>query len=86
MKSRSPSKVKKFPGRLAADPIRGELPAIARNAKRLVLKGCDLLDTDDFDTLIDEGIKSEHVPLTEAVWQGIRQRGTRLARKLRKSQ
>jgi antitoxin (DNA-binding transcriptional repressor) of toxin-antitoxin stability system len=35
----------------------------------------------EFDALIDEGIKSGHFPLTDSVWKGIRQRGTKLARK-----
>jgi hypothetical protein len=32
------------------------------------------------DDLIDEGIAAEHVPLTDAVWKGIRRRGSQIAR------
>ena len=38
----------------------------------------------EFDALIAEGINSEHFPLTDSVWEGIRQRGRKLAQKLRK--
>jgi hypothetical protein len=41
-------------------------------------------DPDEFDALIDEGIKSEHFPLTDAVWEGIRQRGRKLAQQPKK--
>jgi antitoxin (DNA-binding transcriptional repressor) of toxin-antitoxin stability system len=45
---------------------------------------CEPSDPGEFDALIDEGINSEHFPLTDSVWKGIRQRGTKLARKMRR--
>jgi hypothetical protein len=42
----------------------------------------DSSESGEFDALIDEGIKSEHVPLTDSVWGEIRQRGRKLAHKL----
>jgi hypothetical protein len=39
---------------------------------------------DGFDALIDQGIKSEHFPLNDAVWEGVRQRGRKLAQQSKK--
>jgi hypothetical protein len=38
----------------------------------------------DLDTLIEEGIRSGHFPLSNSVWAGIRRRGGQLARESKK--
>jgi len=82
MKTCSLSEAKSSLGRLADDALRGQPTVISRGGKLLVLRAYD--PPDDFDALIDEGIKSEHVPLTDSVWDGIRHRGKKLTRKLSK--
>jgi hypothetical protein len=84
MKTCSLSEAKSSLGRLADDALEGHPTVISRGGKLLILRAYEPLDPGEFDALIDEGIKSEHFPLTDAVWQGIRQRGTKLARKLKK--
>lgn len=86
MKTCSLSEAKSSLGRLADDALQGHPTVISRGGKLLILRAYEPMDPEEFDTLIDEGIKSEHVPLTEFVWEGIRQRGTKLAQKLRKGQ
>jgi hypothetical protein len=69
---------------LADAALEGHPTVIARGGKLLILKAFEPSDPDEFDTLIDEGIKSEHFALTDSVWAAIRQRGRKLARKLKK--
>jgi hypothetical protein len=83
MKARSVSKAKNSLGRLADDALQGHPTIIARDGKLRILRGCEPSDPGEFDALIDEGIQSEHFPLTDSVWKGIRQRGRKLARKFR---
>ena len=81
MKTCSLSEAKSSLGRLADDALRGNPTVISRGGKLLILRSYEPPDPDAFDDLIDEGIQSEHVPLTDSVWKGIRQRGKKLARK-----
>ena len=62
-------------GRLADAALQGQPTFISRGGKLLILRAYEPPDPDEFDTLIDEGIKSEHVPLTDTVWEEIRQKG-----------
>jgi hypothetical protein len=48
------------------------------------LRANEPLDSEEFDNLIAEGIKGEHVPLRASVWDGIRRRGKKLAKRLGK--
>jgi hypothetical protein len=84
MKTCSLSEAKSSLGRLADDALQGHPTVISRGGKLLILRAYEPSDPGEFDNLIDEGIKSEHFPLTDSVWDGIRQRGGKLARKLRK--
>ena len=84
MKTCSLSEAKSSLGRLADAALQGHPTVIARGGKLLILRAYEPPDPGEFDTLIDEGIKSEHFALTDAVWDGIRQRGAKLARKLKK--
>jgi hypothetical protein len=82
MKTCSLSQAKSSLGRSADDALQGRPTVISRGGKLLILRAYEPSDPGEFDALIDEGIKSEHFPLTDSVWDGIRQRGTKLARKL----
>jgi hypothetical protein len=84
MKTCSLSEAKRSLGRLADDALQGHPTVISRSGKLLILRAFEPSDPDEFDALIDEGINSEHFPLTDSVWDGIRQRGKKLAQKLRK--
>jgi hypothetical protein len=84
MKTCSLSEAKSSLGRLADDALQGHPTVISRGGKLLILRAYEPSDPGEFDALIDEGIKSEHFPLTDSVWKGIRQRGKKLAQKLRK--
>ena len=83
MKTCSLSEAKSSLGRLADNALQGHPTVISRGGKLLILKAYDPPDPDAFDALIDEGIRSEHFPLTDSVWAGIRQRGQKLARKVK---
>ena len=84
MKTCSLSEAKNSLGKLADDALQGHPTVISRGGKLLILRAYDPMDPDEFDALIDEGIKSEHFPLTDSTWAGIRQRGRKLAASLRK--
>jgi len=84
MKTCSLSEAKSSLGRLADDALKGHPTVIARGGKLLILRAYEPSDPGEFDALIDEGIESEHFPLADSVWEGIRRRGTKLARKLGK--
>jgi hypothetical protein len=77
MKTCSLSEAKSSLGRLADDALQGNPTVISRGGKLLILRAYEPPDPDAFDDLINEGIQSEHIPLTDSVWKGIRQRGTR---------
>jgi hypothetical protein len=81
MKTCSLSEAKSSLGKLADDALQGHPTVISRGGKLLILRAYEPPDPDDFDRLIDEGVKSEHVPLADSIWEGIRQRGTELAQK-----
>jgi hypothetical protein len=81
MKTCSLSKAKSALGKLADAALAGRPTVIIRGGKLVILKAYEPPDPDEFDALIDEGVKSEHIPLTDDTWEGIRRRGTRLARK-----
>lgn len=72
------SEAKSSLGRLAADALQGHPTVISHGGKLLILRAYEPPDPGEFDALIDEGIKSEHFPLTASVWEGIRQRGRKL--------
>lgn len=84
MKTCSLSEAKARLGRLADDALQGRPTVISRGGKLLILRAYEPPDPGEFDALIDEGIRSEHVPLTDSVWGGIRHRGALLAKKLKK--
>lgn len=84
MKTCSLSEAKSSLGRLADAALQGHPTVISRSGKLLILRAYEPSDPDEFDALIAEGINSEHFPLTDSVWEGIRQRGKKLAQKLRK--
>ena len=83
MKRCSLSEAKSSLGRLADDALQGHPTVISRGGKLLILRAYDPPDLEEFDNLIDEGINSELFPLSEALWEGIRQRGKKLARELK---
>ncbi len=85
MKTCSLSEAKSSLGRLADDALQGRPTVISRGGKLLILRAYEPPDLDEFDALIDEGIESEHFPLTDSAWAGIRERGIKLARKLKKA-
>lgn len=84
LKTCSLSEAKSSLGRLADAALQGHPTVISRGGKLLILRAYEPPDPDDFDALIDDGIKSEHFPLANSVWEGIRQRGRKLARHVRK--
>jgi hypothetical protein len=81
MKTCSLSETKSSLGKLADEAHQGHPTVISRGGKLLILKAYEPSDPGEFDALTDEGIKSEHFPLTGSVWAGIRQRGRALAQK-----
>ncbi len=85
MKTCSLSEAKSSLGRLADAALQGHPTVISRGGQLLILKAYEPPDPDEFDALIDEGIKSEHIPLTDSVWEGIRRRGRKLAQLQRKT-
>lgn len=85
MKTCSLSEAKSSLGRLADEALLGHPTVISRGGKLLILRAYEPPDPDEFDALIDDAINSDHVLLTSAVWDGIRQRGRKLARHLKKS-
>jgi hypothetical protein len=74
------SQAKSALGRLADRALKGRPTVIARGGKLVILQAYEPPDANEFDDLIQEGIESEHVPLTDGVWEGIRQRGRKLAK------
>ena len=82
MKTCSLSEAKSSLGRLADEALNGRPTVIARGGKLLILQAYDPPNPGEFDALIDEGIASEHFPLTDAFWEGVRVRGRKLRRKL----
>ena len=86
MKTCSLSEAKVSLGRLADAALRGHPTVISRGGKLLILRAYEPPDSDEFDALIEEGIASEHFPLADSVWKGIRQRGTKLAQQLKKGE
>jgi hypothetical protein len=84
MKTCSLSEAKNSLGRLADAALQGHPTVISRGGKLVVLRAYEPTAAGEFDALIDDGIKSEHFPLTDSVWEGIRQRGTKLASKLKR--
>ena len=78
MKSCTVSQAKSRLGRLADEALRGRPTVIPRGGKLVILQAYEPPAPNEFDDVIREGIESEHVPLTEAVWEGIRRRGRRL--------
>ena len=85
MKTCSLTEAKSSLGRLADDALQGHPTVVSRGGKLLILRAYEPSDPGEFDALIDEGIRSQHFPLTNSVWAGIRHRGKKLARKLRKA-
>ncbi len=83
MKTCSLSEAKSRLGRLADEALQGRPTVIVRGGQLLILQAYEPPDPDVFDALIDEGIGSPHLPLTDAFWKGVRVRGRKLARKLK---
>ncbi len=79
MNTCSLSKAKGTLGKLADQALKGRPTVITRGGKLVILQAYDPPDQPGFDTLIQEGIDSQHFPLTDAVWAGIRRRGRKLA-------
>jgi hypothetical protein len=84
MKTCNLSEAKSSLGRLADEALQGHPTVISRGGKLLILRAYEPPDPDEFDALIDEGIASEHFPLTDPVWEGIRRQGRKLAQPLDK--
>lgn len=84
MNTCSLSEAKGSLGRLADAALQGHPTVISRGGKLLILRAYEPPDPEGFDALIDEGLRSEHFPLTDSVWEGIRRRGRRLARQAKK--
>jgi len=84
MNTCSLSEAKSSLGKLADAALQGRPTVISRGGKLLILKAYDPPDPDEFDALIDEGLNGVHVPVTDSTWDGIRQRGRKLARTLNK--
>ena len=84
MKTCSRSEAKSALGRLADAALQGRPTVISRGGKLLILQAYEPPDPDEFDALIDEGIQSQHFPLTDALWERVPQRGIKRARKLSK--
>jgi hypothetical protein len=78
------SEAKSSLGRLADAALQGRPTVISRGGKLLILRAYHPPDPDEFDALIDEGIRSEHFSLTDSVWDEVRGRGTKLARRSKK--
>ena len=78
MKTRKLSEARRSLGRLADAALQGHPTVISHGGKLLILMAYEPLGPGEFDALIDEGIESEHFPLTASVWEGIRQRGRKL--------
>ena len=83
MKTCSLSEAKSSLGRLADAALQGRPTVISRGGKLLILSAYEPPDPGAFDALIEEGIRSEHFPLTDSVWKGIRRRGRKLAQRLK---
>ncbi len=84
MKTCSISEAKSSLGRLADEALQGRPTVIPRGGKLVILQAYDLPNMNEFDALISEGIESEHYPMSDAVWEGIRQRGRTMASRLKK--
>jgi hypothetical protein len=84
MKTCSLSEAKGSLGRLADEALKGSPTVITRSGRLLILQAYDPPDPSSFDALIDEGIASPHVPVNDEFWKGVRSRGRKLARKLRR--
>ena len=84
MNTCSLSEAKSSLGRLADAALQGHPTVISRSGKLLILRAYEPPDPDEFDALIEEGLRSEHVVLRDSVWEGIRRRGRRLARQVKK--
>jgi len=84
MNTCSISRAKSSLGKLADQALRGRPTVIPRGGKLVILQAYEPPDLNDFDDLIREGIESEHFPLTENVWAGIRRRGRKLGNQLKK--
>ena len=78
------SEAKTTLGRLADEALRGHPTVITRGGRLLILQAYEPPDADSFDSLISEGVASEHEKIDKAFWEGVRQRGTKIARKLAK--
>ena len=83
MKTCNLSEAKSSLGQLADAALQGRPTVISRGGKLVILKAYDPPDPDEFDALIDDGIGSEHTPLTPSVWEGIRRGGKRLAQQVK---
>ena len=83
MKTCSLSEAKSNLGKLADEALAGRPTVIARGGKLLILKAYEPPDPDEFDDLIEAGIRSEHVPLTDEIWEGIRHHGSKMAAEIR---
>ncbi len=81
LKTCSLSDAKSTLGRLADEALKGNPTVIVRGGKLLILKAYDPPALDAFDALIDEGIASEHLDLTDKFWDGVRVRVRKLGRK-----
>jgi len=84
MRTCSLSEAKSSLGRLADDALEGRPTVISRGGKLVILQAYEPPDPDAFDSLINEGISSEHFPLTDQVWERVRERGSKMARKLKR--
>jgi hypothetical protein len=83
MKTCSLSEAKNSLGILADEALKGKPTVIVRGGKLVILQAYDPPAPGAFDLLIDEALASDHVGLNGNLWQQIRTRGRKLARKSR---
>jgi hypothetical protein len=83
MKTCSLSEAKSSLGKLADEALKGRPTVIIRGGKLVILQSYDPPAPAAFDALIDDAIASDHIALTDHVWNQIRSRGRKLAGKSR---
>jgi len=82
VKTCSLSEAKSSLGRLADKALNGQPTVITRGGKLLILQAYTPPEPDAFDSLIDEGLSAEHVPITPSFWEKVRRSGRKKSGKM----